>query len=314
MKNVTTDNHYVPQHLLKNFADADGKLWIYDAQLGTVRYGNTKSAGFECKLYPPEVENIFTQIIDTPGAEAISGLLQQKQLNSIQWANFLRFVAAQMQRTPACFERAAAMVAPTMQETAERIAKFDEGFRENMRNSLKQVGTAPDEITEFFSAMENGQFKVTPTKEFILAQSLQMIELLETELKQMRWGILGVPNGEPNLIVGDQPVMLYDAGPDDQPPGPLGIRNKNIELVIPLGSCMVAIARWTGPDSFGELLNGSAAVVNERTLRYARRFVFAAHRSDSLLAEAVRLRGTGPKIHVRRIQIGEKLVIVPEYR
>jgi hypothetical protein len=314
VKNVTQDNHYVPQHLLKNFSDNDGTLWIYDTELNKYRYGNTKSAGFECKLYSPEIEKIFTDVIDTPGAEAIAGLLEQKQLNAKQWANFIGFVAAQMQRTPACFDRIEAVSTPTLQETADRIAKFDPEFRKNMRNSLEETGSTSDEINECFRLIDAGQFKVTPSKEFILKQALDTIDLLQAELRKMRWGILCVPNGEPDLIIGDHAVMLSDEGPDDQPPAPLGIRNPNIELVMPLSRRMVAIARWTGPDSFGEIGSGSANVINERTLRYARRFVFAAIKSDTLLADAVRLRGTGPKIHVRRLRIGEGLAIIPEYR
>ena len=44
-------------------------------------------------------------VIVGTGAEAIAGLLVQKQLSGKQWANFIGFVAAQMQRTPACFDR-----------------------------------------------------------------------------------------------------------------------------------------------------------------------------------------------------------------
>jgi len=314
VKNGTSDNHYVPKHLLGNFADAAGKLWIYDAQLSKARYGNTKSAAFECKLYPPAVENAFTKHIDTPGAEAIAGLLEQKQLDLKQWASFLRFVAAQMQRTPACFDRAATMIAPTMQKMFERIAKFHPEFRTNVRNSLKKTGATPEEVAELFRAMESGQCKVSPSKEFILEQSLKLIQLLQAELTRMRWTILGVPNGDPDLVIGDNPVMLSDEGPDDKPPAALGIRNPTIELVMPLGRRMVAIARWTGTDSFGQLVHGSAQVINERTLRYARRFVFAPHHSETLLADAVKLRGTGPKIHVSRVQVGEQLAIIPEYR
>jgi hypothetical protein len=36
-----------------------------------------------------------------------------------------------------------------------------------------------------------------------------------------------------------------------------------------------------------------AAQFNQRTLRYAHRFVFASHQSDELLAQAMRLRGSG---------------------
>jgi len=314
VKNVARDNHYVPQLLLKNFTDEAGKLWIYDAELGKYRCGNTKSAGFECKLYPPRIEKTFAELVDSPGEKAIADLLQRKQLNTTRWGDFLRFVAAQMQRTPACFDRAAAMIAPTMQETVERIAKFHKGFRKNVRNSLKQTGATSQEIDELLHAGESGQWKVSPTKDYVLTESLRMIQVLQAELKQMRWKILAVPSGEPGLIIGDQPVMLYDAGPDDEPPKPLRIRNPDIELVLPLSRRMVAVARRTGPDSFGELAKGSAEVINERTLRYARRFVFAPYRSDALLADAVRLRGTGPQIHVRRVRIGKGLAIIPEYR
>jgi hypothetical protein len=77
---------------------------------------------------------------------------------------------------------------------------------------------------------------------------------------------------------------------------------------------MVAVARQDCPDSFGELVKGSAEVANARTLSYARRFVFASNRSDALLAEVVRQRGTGPKLRVKRIQMGKSLAIISEYR
>lgn len=313
VKNVTQDTHYVPQHLLKNFADDAGKLWIYDSELNKVRYGNTKSTGFECKLYPPVVENAFTKHIDTPGAEAIAGLLERKQLDQNQWANFLRFVAAQMQRTPACFDRVAATMAPTMQETFERMARFHPEFRKDVRKRLRDSGATEEEIIQLFHSMETGQCKVSPTKEYVLSQALKIIQMFQGELERMRWTIFSVPEGEPNLIIGDHPVMLSDQGPDNEPPAPLGIRNPNIELVLPLSRRMVAVARWTDPDSFGELVKGSAEVINERTLRYARRFVFASYQSNALLSDAVRLRGTGPKIHVRRVRIGEGLAIIPVY-
>lgn len=268
VKNVTRANHYVPQHLLKNFTDGAGKLWIYDSELGKCRNGKPKSAGFECRLHPPKIEKAFTAHIDSPGAKAIADLLHRKQLCATQWEDFLRFVAAQMQRTPACFDRLTNTLAPSMQETFERVAKLHSGFRENVRNSLRHTGATADEIDEVFHAMETGQCTVSPTKDYVLRESLRMIRLLQAELEQMRWTIFAVPSGEPDLIIGDHPVMLYDAGPDNEPPAPLGIRNHNIELVMPLSRRMVAMAHWTGPVSFGELLKGSAQVINERTLRY----------------------------------------------
>src|SRR5271155_4691997 len=108
-----------------------------------------------------------------------------------------------------------------------------------MRNSLKKRGSTSNEIDECFRLIDDGQFKVSPSKEFILQQALDTIQLLQAELKKMRWRILCVPNGEPDLIIGDHAVMLSDEGPDDQPPAPLGIHNPNIELVMPMSRRMV---------------------------------------------------------------------------
>jgi hypothetical protein len=129
----------------------------------------------------------------------------------------------------------------------------------------------------------------------------------------MHWTFLEAPDSEPDLLISDCPVMLTEPDAEEEHRKPLGIRNPNIELVMPLSRRMVAIARWNGPDSFGELVKG-AAIINERTLSYARRFVFAPYESDGLLSEVVKLRGSGPKVHVRRIQMGERLAMVSEYR
>jgi hypothetical protein len=314
VKNVTRDNHYIPQLLLRNFTDDAGKLWIYDSERGKAWPGITKSAAFECKLYPPDIEKAFAEHIEGPGAVAITGLLERKCLDEDAWLDFIGFMAVQTSRTPAYFDRIAAMVEPELQETFERVAKYHHEFRDSLRKRLEQEGASPEVIDELFRDMESGAVTVHPTKEYVLVLALSMIETIRAELREMHWTFMGVPDGEPDLILGDHAVMLADAGPDDDPPGPLGLRNPNIELVMPLSCRMVAIARRTGPNSYGQLLEGSADIINERTLRYARRFVFAPKFSQIILDNAVKLRGAGPKVRVRRIQIGKGLLMIPEYR
>ncbi|MEI9863141.1 MAG: DUF4238 domain-containing protein [Limisphaerales bacterium] len=313
MNNETQNNHYVPQHLLRNFADTGGKIWIYDTELKTQRYGNTKSAGFERKLYPPEVEKFLTRLVDTPGFEAITGLLKQTKLNGKQWVNFIGFVATQMQRTPSCFDRAAAVSDPMFQETAERIAR-DTKFQNDLRKSMEEKGASPEEIQQFLQIIGTGQFKVSSNREFLLKQSLWVVPMLSKVLLKMKWGILQIPNGEPDLVIGDHAVMLYDKGPNDIPPAPLGLSNPHIELVMPLSSRAVAVACWTGENSFGEIGIGSAKAINELTFSHARRFIFAPYKSDELLKRAIELKGTGPKIHSRIITMGKGLMILTEYR
>jgi hypothetical protein len=322
--NVPRNHHYVCEFLLKNFADESGTLWIYDSELGTYRDGNTRSAGFERDLYALTLSGRgrdFTTLerglegqIDTPGAVAIRKLLNHEMCDGMEWANFLGFVAAQMVRTPAYFDRLRSMQAPIMQEMLERMAKCEPEFREGVRKDMKEAGATDEEIARELEAVANGKYRVRPAQDFIVAHAVEMIPTIHAELGEMHWTFLAVPDGEPELLITDCPVMLADAGPEEEPPKPLGLRNPNIELVMPLSRRMVAVARRYGPDSFGELVKGSADVVNARTLSYARRFVFASYRSDTLLAEVIRRRGTGPKLRFRRIKMGEQLALVSEYR
>jgi hypothetical protein len=144
--NVPRNHHYVCEFLLKNFADENGTLWIYDSELEKYRDGNTRSAGFERDLYAltlagrgrdfANLEKGLERQIDTPGAVAIRKLLNHQMCSRDEWANFLGFVAAQMVRTPADFDRLKAMQAPIMQEMLERMAKFEPEFREGVRKDM----------------------------------------------------------------------------------------------------------------------------------------------------------------------------------
>ena len=63
---------------------------------------------------------------------------------------------------------------------------------------------------------------------------------------------------------------------------------------------MASLAYWDDEIAYARLAGGTASRLNEGTLRYAYRFAFSSQSSDELLAQAIRLRGSGPKVHVQR--------------
>jgi hypothetical protein len=320
-KNVPRNHHYICEFLLKNFASDDGTLWIYDSKLEKYRAGNTRSAGFERDLYALTLkgrerdfeilEKGLEREVDTPGAVAIQKLLNREMCDAMEWAKFLEFAAAQIVRTPAYFEQLKSMLASIMQEMLERMAKFDPDFREGVFDDMKEAGATDQDIERVLEAVANGKCRAQPGRDWIVAHAVHMIPAIHAELEKMHWTFQAVSRSEPELLISDCPVMLAESGPEDEYSR---LRNPNIELVMPLGRRMVAVARRDGPDSFGELVKGSADVINARTLAYARRFVFASYQSEALLVEVIRARGSGPKLRLRRIQTGEQLAIVSEYR
>lgn len=317
--NIPRRHHYVPRLLLRNFTDPSGALWVYDSRQKKCWKGRPESAAFERDLYTrksspatPEfsdIENFLSESIDGPGATAIAGLLKRERLAYKQWCAFLRFVAAQLQRTPAAFEHLAAFQAPLMQEMFQRMGNFDPEFRERVTKRLLAKGATQATIEKLFKSIKDGKMKVTPAKDYVVALALASIDNIADELSKMKWTFLGVEPGEPDLIIGDHPVMLADPVSS----APLGLRNPNIELLMPLSRGMVACARRDGPDSYGKLAHGMSELINDRTLRGSRRFVFAVARCEHILADAVRLHGTGPKMQTRRIQVGKGLMIVNQF-
>jgi hypothetical protein len=293
--------HYIPQLLLKRFAAGDGKLWAYDAEQRKMFRSAPKGLAAEGYFYGPTtahatdqstaIEKWFSNEVEAPGAEAMATVLEKRMMTGAQAHAFFRFVAAQMQRTPASLRRTGDHFSPIFQEMAERMAKYDPEFRKNVIANVKEKGTTDEDLVEFVKILDEGKFTVTPTREFAIASALHVLERVAQELAKMRWTFLDVYPTDGDLIIGDHPVTLADVSPAEISSAPLGIMNPHIEIAMPLSPRMVAIAHWDGPISFGELCQGM---------------------SDILLERAVSLRGTGPQTHIRRVQFGEKLIISTE--
>lgn len=316
--------HYVPQFLLKRFAGTDGRLWAYDAEKRKIFSSGPKGLAAESYFYgdtakhatqeSTAIERWLAEEIESPGADALDGLLRKRLLSSEQAHAFFRFVAAQMQRTPASLQRTSDCFAATFQETAERIAKHEPTFRKNAIASVKATGATAEEIADFVQILDEGKFTVMPTREFAISTAFRVLDVIAAELAKMRWTFLDVHPSDGDLIIGDHPVTLKDVAPEGMPAGALGVKNPNIEIAIPLSRRMVALAHWDGPISYGELAQGMAEVLNERALMSIHRFAFAPFESKELMARTIALRGTGPKTRTHRVKIGERVVISTEFR
>ncbi len=296
-------------------------MWAYDAEKGAKFPAAPKGLAAEGYFYSETtqyptpasttIENWFAMEIEGPGAEAINVLLEKKEMSGPQARAFFGFVAAQLQRTPTALQRATDLAAPMFQEMAERIIKFHPEARANIIAAAKARGETGEVLEDLIRLMDQGQIKVTPTRGFTIAQSLKLLEMVASELVKMKWIFADVPASDGDLILGDHPVTLADVGPS---PAPLGIKNPNIELAMPLSPRTIALAHWDGPIAYGELAPGVAEELNRRTLSQAHRFAYASFNSDELLRQATTLRGTGPKIRMHRVQMGQRFMMISEFR
>jgi hypothetical protein len=288
------------------------KTEIYPAQ--------PKSAGFVRDLYSriaPDgtsdhaiIENLTAERVDKPGNAAIRRLLAKEDLFAMgsPWNDFLIFVAAQLQRTPAFFDRMSSMTQPTMQEMLQRMAKHDPEFRERVRLSSLARGLAESEVEKALQQAANGGFRIKPAKDFVVSMSFALVHGIFEELRQMTWQIATLAESDRDLILGDHPVLPV------VPPGDrVGLRHPAIHVKLPLSPRVAAVGNWNLQTTYATFHKGEAQKINADTMRHAKRFLFASYKSEELLAQAKKLHGTGPKVHIRRVKNGKQLMFVHEY-
>jgi hypothetical protein len=158
--------------------------------------------------------------------------------------------------------------------------------------------------------LDEGRLKARPTRGFTMRSVLRSILVAANALAEMRWTFLQLDPADSDLVLGDHPVTLADVGSVPSDWQPLGVRNPNIEIAMPLNPRTVALAHWDGPISYGELAPDTSDMLNVRSLQHARRFAFASFKSSEMLECAVALRNRGPKMRTQRIATKDGLAII----
>ncbi len=111
---IRRKNHYVPEVYLKNFADANGNVWVYrlsveHSNVPAWRPHSPAGIAYHSHLYTrlaagaesDEIEQWFEREFETPAKEAIDRAINDERLSPAHWRDLIRFAAAQDVRTPA---------------------------------------------------------------------------------------------------------------------------------------------------------------------------------------------------------------------
>jgi hypothetical protein len=314
------NHHFVPKHVLRRFCDPQGVLWTYDKETKQISKGRPRSQGSADHFYSFEshagkdnetIELKFLGKIDNDGSVAIASLLRHEYLTTERARGFMRFAAAQMLRVDTYFERLKNTFSPIFQEMAERMVKYDEGFRTGLLEDLRKSGGDETEIQNFLAALERGEFKMTASRDFIVTTFLEMLDVITAKFCQMKWCYLRTKDPSEVFVISDNPLVLEDVGKGDAQP--LGILNPNIEIVMPLDPTTVAVARWDGETSYGTVMSDSVAIINQRIIDRAHRYVYAPYRSEELLARVVASQGRQARTYVEKIQQGGGLIMKTVY-
>ena len=293
-------------------------LWAYDKEKNQIYRGPPQSQANGKHFYSFKgidgkktaiIELKFLRKIDADGFVAIQRLLNGETLTNEQAVNFTRFTAAQMIRVESYFQRLDAVLTPVLQESANRMFKHDEEFKKRVAQALRKKGTSQQNIEAIMASLSEGKTKVTANRGYIISTFLRNLDSITREFCQMKWGFLRTDSTTSEIFVlSDNPLVLTDVG--EGPAQPLGIKNPNIEITMPLTPTMLALARWDGPFGYGTIDNDYISVVNRRTIEQAHRFVYASYQSDELLQNVVASQGKQAKTQLIKFKQGEATVMM----
>ncbi|MEP0942232.1 MAG: DUF4238 domain-containing protein [Rhizobiaceae bacterium] len=211
--------HYVPQFLLKRFADDGGRLSVYVRSKGLTfrsrpdgmafqRYYNAakKDSG---ELDTQTVEKELSRI-EGAGSAAVRDLLEGIKLSSEARTNFSAFLTSQDFRSPRRRQEFADMLLGIEHH------KFDHKVVESVETYVRAVTEASERDTELDVSGISKESELTVEADGTIVVSFEATIRALTAAKhfapvvaEMDWHLFHAPRGQ-QFIISDSPVQLYE--------------------------------------------------------------------------------------------------------
>ncbi|GEM_PF-2687845 len=269
-------HHFVPQHLLKRFADPSServRVWQLDKQSGSCVLVATDKTAFAVGLYrvdvegdhhPNYLERLFSEA-ERFGAIAISPLLDgAATLDEGARMDIAWLVALQRLRSPADLE--------LLRRHATHLGR--QALEEQLERNL--IDGRDDEISrEALEQLRDGRLTIEAPREFALAGLLDLWLSGALRIESMAWTLLDARDSE--FVLGDRPLTFHDPAPDAPWAVPALASSRNAYGTFPLSPTLALRVDYgdTGPLRRREV-SRLVDHVNLKSYGHANRFVFAA--------------------------------------
>ena len=150
---IGRNNHYVPRMYLKQWANSDNKICMYNLLVSNENVpvwnkqavSRTASMGnlyvrMDGKLERDDFEDYFAQNFENPAAEPLRKVCNGERLNTKEWMTLIDFVTAQYVRTVSFYIRMQPIVAEKIQSALDSVLSgiekgiIDDRIRDDMNS------------------------------------------------------------------------------------------------------------------------------------------------------------------------------------
>jgi len=270
-------HHFVPQHLLKRFADPLServRVWQLDKRCGSCVPVATDKTAFAVGLYRVDVEGdhhpnylelLFSEA-ERFGAIAIAPLLDgATTLDDGARMDIAWLVALQRLRSPADLE--------LLRRHATHVGR--QALEEQLERNLIE-GRDSEISREALEQLRDGRLTIEAPRESALAGMLDLWLSGALRIESMAWTLLDARDSE--FVLGDRPLTFHDPAPDAPWAVPALMSSRSAYGMFPL-SPKLALRIDYGDTGSLRRREVSKLVdrVNLKSYGHADRFVFAAH-------------------------------------
>lgn len=271
-------HHYVPEHVLKNFANPSGLLHHIDRHTGNRRQDIPRNIGFIRDFYlvdeedPNTIENGFSRF-ETKAAPVIQSIVDTQRFpdkkEDIQTLGY--FIALQSARVPATRE----MISRPMHRTDRIMASMMQDSEPLYKHNAHQIGVDPDKLPwQEFRWMDLETFVRPISTEQFVEHSFNIANTIGKFVSKRLWTLVHSKEPDERFVVSDDPVVLWWKRGIDQKLPP-GHAHANSEVTVPLSSNVALIGTYERFQLPDEAMRQFVAWTNYKTIYMGRHFVAA---------------------------------------
>jgi len=272
---LTHDNHYVPRLYLKNFASATGEICMFRTLVSHPgvpiwEHFNATGMGYQRDLYTriasgeetDDIEKWMSRDFETPAEEPIRKVAQDEELTASDWNTLIRFLAAQVVRTPAFLvenlrrwnQMMPGFLNQTMKdverefrlakESGQKIAPAEAPNREYFPMRVDRVDIPEENSAQISTKIAVGRGLWFYSMKHILtgSKSLQV-------LHKHKWAILSAPEGL-SWFTTDDPVVRLNFQSESCYNFDGGWGNPGTQILLPLSPRHLMYTRISAASAF----------------------------------------------------------------
>jgi len=304
----TRDSHYAPCVYLRNFANEDGQIFAYrtlvsHARVPLWKQKSPRGIGYWTHLYTryaagqetDEIETWLKQEFEDPAAEPLHKATSDARLTAQDWTYLVRFLAAQMLRTPGYF----AKNLPRWQANAPKLLESALRDSVSMLEAAKQSGQTlesssfpnkeylPIRVSAHIEpGQSSGQLKasVVVGRGFWLFNMRHILGGAARVLHDHRWSILA-PHDGLSWFSSDDPVIRLNYAANGSYDFNGSLNRQHGKILFPLGPRHLMYTQIGGPrrPSRETLSRELTETIRRMIAQHAFRMIFAVSPDENVL-------------------------------